>query len=234
MKRRFKTQMLKCLKLFQRQTKIRQIKIQTRELLKIIIQMFKFADSNVRISPNISPIQPKETIKAQNNLPSWNVETLAGTPKVGNSFENGKLSVGQFLETDANSRAKVEVANIGNVEIAPNSRVQLVNSTSNEHRLSLERGILQAKILAPPRLFIVDTPSAVAVDLGCAYTLEVDKDGNSKLHVTSGFVALEKGGRESIVPAGAIALTKKGKGIGTPFAERFFSRISKRALHIRF
>ena len=176
-------------------------------------------NSNIRISPNISPIQPKETITAQKTLASWNVETLAGTPKVGNSFGNEKLSVGQFLETDANSRAKIEVANIGNVEIAPNSRVQLVNSTSNEHRLSLERGILQAEILAPPRLFIVDTPSAVAVDLGCAYTLEVDAQGNSKLHVTSGFVALEKGGRESVVPAGAMALTKKGKGIGTPFAE---------------
>ena len=189
------------------------------EIVKNSNSNFQIADSNVRISPNVSPIQPKETITAQKTLASWNVETLAGTPKVGNSFENEKLAVGQFLETDANSRAKIEVANIGNVEIAPNSRVQLVNSTSNEHRLSLERGILQAQILAPPRLFIVDTPSAVAVDLGCAYTLEVDKEGNSKLHVTSGFVALEKGGRESIVPAGAIALTKKGKGIGTPFAE---------------
>lgn len=179
----------------------------------------RIADSNIKISPNVSPIQPKETITAQKTLASWNVETLSGTPKIGNSFENGKLSVGQFLETDANSRAKIEVANIGNVEIAPNSRVQLVNSNKHEHRLSLERGILQAQILAPPRLFIVDTPSAVAVDLGCAYTLEVDAQGNSKLHVTSGFVALEKGERESIVPAGAIALTKKGKGIGTPFAE---------------
>ena len=179
----------------------------------------RIADSNVKITPKINPIQPKETIIAQNNLPSWNVETLAGTPKIGNSFENGKLSVGEFLETDANSRARVQVANIGNVEIAPNSRVQLVGTKSTEHRLSLERGLLKAKIDAPPRLFIVDTPSAVAVDLGCEYTLEVDQDGNSKLHVTSGFVALEHGGRESIVPAGAIALTKKGKGIGTPFAE---------------
>lgn len=173
-------------------------------------------DSNVQIQPKITP---KETIITQNTLPSWNVETLAGMPKVGNSFESGKLAVGQFLETDANSRARVQVANIGNVEIAPNSRVQLVGTKATEHRLSLERGQLKAKINAPPRLFIVDTPSAVAVDLGCEYTLEVDKDGNAKLHVTVGFVALEKGGRESIVPAGAIALTRKGKGIGTPFAE---------------
>jgi hypothetical protein len=186
-------------------------------------------NSNVRILPKVNPNpkirpnpnKPDETLTAQNNLPSWNVETISGAPTAGNRAiaENGKLVVGQFLETDANSRARVQVANIGQVEIAPNSRVQLVTTHSTEHRLSLERGLLKAKILAPPRLFIVDTPSAVAVDLGCEYTLEVDKDGSSKLHVTSGYVALEKDGRESIVPAGAFCLTKRGKGLGTPFSE---------------
>jgi cytoskeletal protein RodZ len=175
------------------------------------------ADSNIKLPP----IQPNETLPAQANLPSWNVETLAGTPKAGNQIiaENGKLMVGEFLETDANSKAKIQVANIGNVEIAPNSRVKLVDTKLTEHRLALEKGALKAKILAPPRLFIVDTPSAVAVDLGCEYTLEVDAAGNGRLHVTAGFVALERGGREVIVPAGAIALTRKGKGVGTPFSE---------------
>jgi len=181
------------------------------------------ADSNVQVVPKTTTIKPKnaqsENVKTQSKMPSWTVETLAGMPKIGDSFDIQKLSIGEFLETDANSRARVQVANIGNVEIAPNSRVQLVNTKSTEHRLSLEKGELHAKIFAPPRLFIVDTPSAVAVDLGCEYTLEVDEQGNSKLHVTGGFVALENGRSESIVPAGAIALTRKGIGIGTPFAE---------------
>lgn len=181
--------------------------------------------SDIQVSPKISPVPPSnkstEAPAGQSNLPTWNVETIAGTPQTGNRSisEKGKLAVGQFLETDANSRAKIQVANIGQVEIAPNSRVQLVKTQSTEHRLSLERGVLQAKIFAPPRLFIVDTPSAVAVDLGCEYKLEVDKDGNSRLHVTLGYVALERDGRESIVPAGAICLTKRGKGLGTPFSE---------------
>ena len=179
----------------------------------------EIADSNIKNSPKNMPLLRAETFPPKNNLTSWNVETLAGMPKIGNSLQNGKLTVGEFLETDANSRARVQVANIGNVEIAPNSRVKLINTKSTEHRLSLEKGELKAKIFAPPRLFIVDTPSAIAVDLGCEYTLEVDENGNSKLHVTGGFVALEKNGREAIVPAGAIALTKKGIGIGTPFAE---------------
>ena len=146
------------------------------------------------------------------------VETIAGRPTIGATAGGSKLPVGEYLETDATSRARIEVADIGKVEIAPNSRVKLVGTNEKQHRLSLERGGIHAKIAAPPRLFIVDTPSAVAVDLGCEYTLEVDKAGNSKLNVTSGFVALERGGRESIVPAGASCLTMKGKGLGTPFS----------------
>lgn len=173
--------------------------------------------------PESQPLKTKKDSKpdspAKPNSASWAVETLAGTVKIGNSFESEKLSVGEFLETDENSKAKIQVANIGNVEIAPNSRVKLVNTRATEHRLALEKGALKAKIFAPPRLFIVDTPSAAAVDLGCEYTLEVDEKGDSRLHVTGGFVALENGKFSAIVPAGAIALTKKGKGIGTPFAE---------------
>lgn len=170
-----------------------------------------FSDKTVQIQTS-----PKESLSNK-----WSVETISGMPKTNNRAiaDTGVLAIGETLITDENSKALVKVAEIGQVEIAPNSRVQLVNTSANEHRLSLEKGILQAKIIAPPRLFIVDTPSAVAVDLGCAYTLEVDENGDSRLHVTSGFVALEKDGRESIVPAGAMAITKKDKGIGTPFAE---------------
>ncbi len=149
---------------------------------------------------------------------AWSVETIAGSPKVGDTASGSKLFVGEYLETDATSRARIEVAAIGNVEIAPNSRVKLVGTDDKQHRLALERGSLHAKIAAPPRLFIVDTPSGKAVDLGCEYTLDVDKAGNSKLNVTSGFVALERGGRESIVPAGAMCLMMKGRGLGTPFS----------------
>lgn len=164
---------------------------------------------------------PSNQVNKENLSSEWNVVALSGEPKSGDQLisGNGILTVGEILETDKNSRAKIDVADIGHVEIAPDSRLRLVKTDSTEHRLSLEKGVLQARIYAPPRLFIVDTPSAVAVDLGCAYTLEVDDNGDSKLHVTGGFVALEKGQRESIVPAGAMAITKKNKGVGTPFAD---------------
>lgn len=151
----------------------------------------------------------------------WNVARLGGAPRIDAQTigDGGKLRVGQWLETDATSRAKIEVATIGNVEIDPNSRVRLLETNPEEHRLELQRGRLSAVISAPPKLFFVNTPSGVAEDLGCAYTLEVDEAGDSILHVTLGWVALELSGRESSVPAGAACAMKRGRGPGTPYFE---------------
>ena len=151
----------------------------------------------------------------------WNVARLGGAPRIDSQTigDAGKLGVGQWLETDATSRAKIEVATIGKVEIDPNSRVRLLETKSDEHRLELQRGRLSAVISAPPKLFFVNTPSGVAEDLGCAYTLEVDDAGDSILHVTLGWVALELSGRESSVPAGAACAMKREYGPGTPYFE---------------
>jgi hypothetical protein len=97
--------------------------------------------------------------------------------------------------------------------------VRLLETSAEEHRLELQRGRLSARISAPPKLFFVNTPSGVAEDLGCAYTLEVDENGNSLLHVTIGWVAMQLNGRESTVPAGAACATRKGIGPGTPYFE---------------
>jgi hypothetical protein len=152
---------------------------------------------------------------------SWDVARLDGAPRIDSALvsDNAKLGVGQWLETDPNSRAQINVSDIGQVEIDPNTRVRLMETKPTEHRLELERGRLSARISAPPKLFFVNTPSGVAEDLGCAYTLEVDGAGNSLLHVTAGWVALQLKDRESMVPAGAACATRSGIGPGTPYFE---------------
>src|ERR1700730_4076786 len=152
---------------------------------------------------------------------SWEVARIDGTPRIGSAgiSNKGQLAVGQWLETDGNSRAKIAVESIGQVEIDPNTRVRLLQTQPTEHRLELAHGKMSARIWAPPRLFFVDTPSAVAADLGCAYTLEVDDAGASLLRVTSGWVALQLKDRESMVPAGAACQTRPGVGPGTPYFE---------------
>lgn len=151
--------------------------------------------------------------------PFWEVARLNGSPRIGSSLIHGKgrLAVGDWLETDDSSRAQIEVASIGQVDIDPNTRVRLVETKLTEHRLELERGRMSARIWAPPRLFFVNTPSAIAADLGCAYTLEVDEHGAGLLHVSSGWVSLQLRDRESMVPAGAACATRPGVGPGTPY-----------------
>ena len=152
---------------------------------------------------------------------SFEVVRLDGSPVVGSGRidQEGRLGVGEWLVTDGQSRAQINIADIGKVEVEPNSRIGLIATRPTEHRLKLSRGRMQARISAPPRLFIVETPTAVAVDLGCEYALEVDESGASVLRVMSGYVALEFPGRESIVPAGAVCETRPGLGPGTPYFE---------------
>src|SRR6185436_4649256 len=152
---------------------------------------------------------------------AWRVKRLDGTPTVAGAkiSNNGELAVGEWLETDEKSSAQIAVGSIGSVEVDENTRVRLLQTQPTEHRLELARGKMSAHIWAPPRLFFVNTPSAVAADLGCAYTLEVDDQGSSWLHVTSGWVALELQDRGSVVPAGAACETRPGLGPGTPYFE---------------
>ena len=150
---------------------------------------------------------------------SWEVKRLAGAPVVGADRiqQKGRLGVGEWLETDSVSKAHIQVANIGEVTVSPNTRLRLMESGAKGHRLSLPRGRLYAHIAAPPRLFFIETPSATAIDLGCTYTLKVDDAGNSVLYVELGYVALTVNGKEAIVPGWAFCETRRGLGTGTPY-----------------
>ncbi|MEZ4699080.1 MAG: zf-HC2 domain-containing protein [Rhodothermales bacterium] len=154
--------------------------------------------------------------------PAWEVVSVEGSPAIAAQrlVDTGRLRVGDWLETDASSRARVEVGAIGQVDVAPGTRLQLRGAGDTDHRLALEQGRIEAFIWAPPRLFFVETPSALATDLGCIYTLSVDSTGASLLHVTSGYVELERDGRAVLVPAGAMCLAHREKGPGTPFDEQ--------------
>lgn len=161
--------------------------------------------------------QPSTPIRS----PHWDVRAVAGSPVIGSRPIAGwdKLAIGEWLETDSASRAQLLVGDFGEIDVAPGTRLRLMEATTASQRLALETGHLEASIVAPPRLFVVETPSAKAVDLGCQYVLTVDEDGSGRLHVTAGWVALEFNGRESVVPAGAKCEMRRGQGPGTPYCE---------------
>jgi hypothetical protein len=133
----------------------------------------------------------------------------------GTEATAGVLAPGAWLETDATSEAAVRIADIGDLTLLAGSRLRAVATGPEQHRLELARGQLRARVTAPPRLFVVDTPAATAVDLGCAYELEVDQHQRTRLWVTSGVVSLEGNGRAAYVTTGVEVTTVAG-GPGTP------------------
>jgi len=162
--------------------------------------------------------KPQPTALAQ----GWDIERVAGAPQVessttGKKGASGKLGIGQTLVTDSSSRANITVAEVGTVNVEPNSRLRLVDEGAGRNRLALEHGTIHAYIWASPGQFAVDTPSAIAVDLGCRYTLQVDDSGAGLLRTTLGWVGFKLNNREAFIPAGAVCATRPGIGPGTPY-----------------
>jgi hypothetical protein len=155
---------------------------------------------------------------------SWEVTRLAGTPRVGwrvlrEKSGTGTLSIGQTLVTDGSSRASITLDETGTVEVDAGSLLRLVSNWPARKRILLERGTIHATIWAPPGEFVVETPSAVAVDLGCVYSLHVDDSGSGLLRTTMGWVGFKLNGHESFIPAGAVCATRPKIGPGTPYLE---------------
>ena len=128
--------------------------------------------------------------------------------------------MGGVVETDSRSVALVTLGRIGRAELGPGSRLRLLDAGASEHRLSLERGTMHASVDAPPRYFLVETASALAVDLGCIYTLTADERGNGLLIVEEGEVELQRGDVRAAVLAGNAAALRPGKGPGLPYPVR--------------
>jgi len=156
--------------------------------------------------------------------PGWEVSDVRGTLLLGKTtLGAGQLSshlgVGQVLETGVESQARLTAAQTGQIDVEPSTRLQLVAMGDGAKRIALKRGIIHAFIWSPPGEFVVDTPSGTTVDLGCAYTLQVDDSGAGTVKTSLGWVGFKSKGHESFIPAGAVAAIKPDSGPGTPYFE---------------
>jgi hypothetical protein len=157
-------------------------------------------------------------------LAGWDVSSVEGTPRIGEetiSTKGGtnRLGIGQMLETDRQSRASLRADDTGKIDVDPSTRLRLLSMGSGLKRIALDRGTIHTYIWAPAGQFVVDTPSAVTVDLGCAYTLQVDDSGAGLVRTSLGWVGFKLNGRESFIPAGAACTTRPKVGPGTPYFE---------------
>jgi hypothetical protein len=153
----------------------------------------------------------------------WDVSSVEGTPRIGERTisEKGtsRLGIGQLLETDRQSRASLHSDAIGQIEVDPSTRLRLLGMGSALKRIALDRGTIHTYIWASPGEFVVDTPSAMTVDLGCAYTLQVDDSGAGMVRTSMGWVGFKLNNHEAFIPAGAACATRPKVGPGTPYFE---------------
>lgn len=149
----------------------------------------------------------------------WQVRALAGSPSIGATAisGDGHLGIGETIRTDANSRAELEVAHLGTIEIEPNTQLQLVETGGHRHTVNLKLGKISARLWAPPFSLYTQTPSATTQDLGCAYTLEIAPDGSGLMRVSSGWISVEAEGNQTLIPAGAQAETRTSFPPGEPY-----------------
>jgi len=144
--------------------------------------------------------------------PTWEVTRTEDSEQ-----RTSQIAPGEWIETNARSRATIKVGAIGSLHLKPNTRVEVLATQPGEHRVALAHGEIHASISAPPRLFFVDTASGTAIDLGCEYDLKTADDGSGLLQVTKGWVQFEWNGLESLVPAGASCQIRAHAGPGIPY-----------------
>lgn len=139
------------------------------------------------------------------------------------------LTVGQWLTTAENERAQLQVADIGTLDISEGSRIRIKHSiTHTEHRLELDHGTIKAHVDAPPKLLVIESDLGQIVDMGCAYTLAINKNNEGYLHVTQGAVVIEQPSKTIhtntitkklpiYLPAGARVESNQDHGLCLPF-----------------
>ena len=164
------------------------------------------------------------TKSTPSTLAGWDISEVQGAPRIGQktlSANQGtsRLGIGQMLETDSQSRVSLQADDTGKIQVDPSTRLRLLSMGSGLKRIALDRGTIHAYIWAPPGQFVVNTPSAVTVDLGCAYTLQVDDSGAGMVRTSLGWVGFKLNGHESFIPAGAACATRPKVGPGTPYFE---------------
>lgn len=129
-----------------------------------------------------------------------------------------RLVTGQRVST-GDARVTLEAEDFGEVNVEPHSELSVLEPRAGRQRMTLDRGRIHALIWAPPRRFVVETPSARAIDLGCEYNLSVDSSGNGLVSVETGWVAFQFHAAESFIPAGAACRTYRTSGPGIPIYE---------------
>jgi len=141
----------------------------------------------------------------------WRATESSGVSDVPHSI----LRAGDIVRTERGS-VRLQSSAVGTIDLGANTTVRLIENRSRRHRLALAAGTIHAKTTSQPGVFVIDTPKARAIDLGCEYTLTIAPGGGGELHVIAGWVDLTHGYEQSLVPQGASASIESDGSLTVP------------------
>jgi len=141
----------------------------------------------------------------------WRATDESGVADVPHSL----LRAGDVVRTERGS-VRLQSPAVGTIDLGANTTVRLVENRSRRHRLALAAGTIHAKTTSQPGVFVIDTPKARAIDLGCEYTLTIAPNGGGVLHVIAGWVDLTHDYEQSLVPQGASAFIGSDSSLTVP------------------
>ncbi len=148
----------------------------------------------------------------------WQVVAQQGEVRIGDRLASNAraFAVGDTLHTGRNATVRLQAARIGEIALAGDSRLRLVETRTGRHRLQLLEGRMWARVWAPPGQFGVGVPGAEVLDLGCEFVIDAEADGSGTIAVRSGWVQVDTGMHEVLVPQGASVRLRAGAPPGTP------------------
>jgi hypothetical protein len=139
---------------------------------------------------------------------AWTIHTAPATAPAS-------LAVGAPLTLGAGDRAGIDVARIGQMVLRGDAQLTLLYSQGTRHRLALERGSAHVRVWAPPGSIVFRTPAGEVIDLGCEFELTVEP-ARTTVRVLSGWVQIENGHDETLIPAGATGESRPDRAPTVP------------------
>lgn len=127
-----------------------------------------------------------------------------------------RVQAGERVVTAHGGQAVLAMGPMGSIELKESSAIIVAASGGGRLTMKLEHGDLRARITARPYAFRVETPTAAADDMGCAYQIVTDSAGSGWLRVTEGWVRLRSRGIDSLVIEGTDAALRTESGPGVP------------------
>lgn len=125
------------------------------------------------------------------------------------------FTVGQPLIVPSSGGAVANIARIGSMRIDGGSAIELRSTRGLRHRLRMTAGDVHVRVWAPPFSVVIETPAGEVIDMGCEFRLSVDGE-RSAVQVLSGWVQLENGIGQVLVPAGASSAMTSTDTPGVP------------------